>query len=243
MRKAMFLLITSAMIFSFVGCGSKTSATSETSSVTTDKVVAEKVEDKTELAELKATEENEKLNNDSSKDETKIQEPNEVATSRPEANASTNWEDYLDGNTWNLTAYAEALGYEWIPDPECEGLVMYKIVHNGNNFFCCYYCGVLYVFYGGGNGERWYISGMSPSRGDDIIVVSDGQEDTKVITKSAEFVASIFECLARDDADLTKLPIEHYDVCRSEGTAQYYDNGLIVYHDFGHVVESITCGN
>lgn len=236
MRKAMFLLISSALIFSLVGCGTDTSATSSSSSVTADEVVTEGTTDKTEVAELETTEENEKLNTESSNDETEVQESNQIVTSK-------DWRDYLDGDTWNLTAYAKALGYEWIPDLEREGVAMYKIVHNGNNFFCCYFNGLIYVLYGGSDGEPWYVSPITTSRGSGITVISDGQEELKVHLESIEEIASVFECIARPDADLSMLPIEYYTVVHNEGVAEYYDNGLIKYQDFGKAVEIINYGN
>lgn len=236
MRKAMILLISSALIFSSVGCGTDTSATSDSSSATTEEVVAENLTDTAEVDEPTATKENEKLNTESSNDETEIQESNQIA-------ASKDWRDYLDGDTWNLTAYAKALGYEWIPDLEREGVAMYKIVHNGNNFFCCYYNGHIYVLYGGSDGEPWYVSPITTSRGSGITVISDGQEELKVHLESIEEIASVFECIARPDADLSMLPIEYYTVVHNEGVAEYYDNGLIKYQNFGKPVEVIDYRN
>lgn len=243
MRKAMILLISSALIFSSVGCGTDTSATSDSSSATTEEVVAENLTDTAEVDEPTATEENEKLNNESSNDETEIQESNQIATSGTDTKGPVDWKDYLDGETWNLTAYAKALGYEWIPDLEREGVAMYKIVHNGNNYFCCYYSGRIYVLYGGSDGEPWYVSPMGTQRGSGITVISDGQEELKVHLESIEKIASVFECLAKPDADLSMLPIECYTVVHNEGVAEYYDNGLIKYQNFGKPVEVIDYRN
>lgn len=245
MKKAIFLLIMSATIFSFVGCGSNASATSGTSSVTTDKVVTEKVEDKVETVKPEATEENEKLNNElTSKDETEIQEPNEAATSRPETNASINWEDFLDGNTWNLTAYAEALGYTWMQDPEYITLVMYNIRHGDNNYFVTYFDSCVFVFLGTDHG-CWLTDGIITASGNfDILVASTAQDETYVPLETVEQIAGIFSYIAGDDVDLTKIPSHAaYTLKHTLEPAQYFNNGLIRQRELDEVVDYQFCGN
>lgn len=231
MRKAMILLISSALIFSSVGCGTDTSATSDSSSATTEEVVAENLTDTAEVVEPVATEENEKLNNESSNDETKTEEPKRDKS-------SVKWEDYFDGNAWDLTAYAEALGYEWLPDPEYdETLAMYKIVHSDGNYFCCYFHGVVFIFLVDNNGEAWHCHIGTPTGAtENLVIVSAGQEDVYVDEASyIERVAKLFDFVAQDDVDLTKIPDESYTVSHHEGTARYFDNGLIKQRELGDI--------
>lgn len=233
MRKAMFLLISSALIFSLVGCGTDTSATSDSSSATTEEVVAENLTDTAEVVEPAATEENEKLNNE------KTEEPKRDKS-------SVKWEDYFDGYTWDLTAYAKALGYEWLPDPEYEGTVaMYKIVHSDGNYFCCYLRGSVFVFLGDNNGETWHCAFSTPSGASkNFVIVSAGQEDVYLDEVSfIERVAKIFDFVAQDDVDLTKVPDESYSVSHHEGAARYFDNGLIKQREFGDTDGWEICHN
>ena len=248
MRKVMFLLISSALIFSLVGCGTDTSATSDSSSATTEEVVAENLTDTAEVVEPAATEENEKLNTESSNDENKIQGCEDVVTPGLEAKTSVNWEDYFDGSTWNLTAYAEALGYEWIPDPESQRIVMYKMVHDDGNYFCCYYCGSVFTFFGSNNGECWFTSGISTSTDSEgnISIISNGQEDMRISEiATIEEVATFFAYVAtvNEISDLAFIPNESYTLAHVEGIAHYYDNGLIKQREFGSVIESQICHN
>ena len=225
MRKAMILLISSALIFSSVGCGTDTSATSDSSSATTEEVVAENLTDTAEVVEPAATEENEKLNNE------KTEEPKRDKS-------SVKWEDYFDGNAWDLTAYAEALGYEWLPDPEYdETLAMYKIVHSDGNYFCCYFHGVVFIFLVDNNGEAWHCHIGTPTGAtENLVIVSAGQEDVYVDEASyIERVAKLFDFVAQDDVDLTKIPDESYTVSHHEGTARYFDNGLIKQRELGDI--------
>lgn len=239
MRKAMFLLISSALIFSLVGCGTDTSATSDSSSATTEEVVAENLTDTAEVAEPAATKENEKLNTESSNDETKTEESKRDKS-------SVKWEDYFDGYTWDLTAYAKALGYEWLPDPEYEGtLAMYKIVHSDGSYFCCYLRGTVFIFLGDNNGETWHCAFSTPSGASkNFVIVSAGQEDVYLDKASfIERVAKIFDFVAQDDVDLTKVPDESYSVSHHEGAARYFDNGLIKQREFGDIDGWEICHN
>lgn len=238
MKKLLVLLLSATTVFSLVACGKNASATSEVSN-TTNETVAEKP-DETEI-KLPTTEEPQPNN----EDESEVQEP-EVAPSTLEVATSVNWEDYLDDNTWNLTAYAEALGYEWLPDPEYQGIAMYKIVHSDGNYFVCYYSGVLFVFYGGNDGDCWYTTSIETIRGDEypIKVVSDGQEELNVFDESIkDRIAPVFAYVAGNNVDLTLLPNSSYTLVHCAGKAQYFDNGLIRQRDFGEAVERINCNN
>ncbi|MBR5621112.1 hypothetical protein IKW75_01345, partial [Candidatus Saccharibacteria bacterium] len=138
MKKLSFLLLLAVILFSLAGCGKDASATSGSSADAANEVAAAKPADSAEVVKTEPNEENtEQLNNETSKDETEIQESEEIVP-EPKETTFVNWEDYLDGNTWNLTAYAEALGYTWIPDPEYEGLVMYMVEHNGSKYYFTY---------------------------------------------------------------------------------------------------------
>ncbi len=243
MRKLSFLLLSAAMLFSLVGCGKDVSATSDSSSSTTNEVVMESSKGETEVIET-TEEENQQLNNGASEDETETQEPEETSSS-PEASAPVDYEDYFEGNTWNLTAYAEALGYEWIPDPEYEGAVMYAIENNGIKYFFCFRGNAYYVFYGDQDGRCWRAAG------DDTIdlefkkyaISSDGQATEDTAMEMIERVATVMAYFRYDDtADGFNIP-GHYLLNRLDGSVSYYANGMIRQRDFGEILESYVCNN
>ena len=242
MRKLSFLLLSAAMLFSLVGCGKDVSATSDSSSSTTNEVVMESPKGETEVIE--ATEEEiQQLNNEASEDETETQESEEISSS-PEASAPVDYEDYFEGNTWNLTAYAEALGYEWIPDPEYEGAVMYAIENNGIKYFFCFRRNGYYVFYGDQDGRCWRVAGS----GIDLefrkyTICGEGQAEEETSMEMIERIAAVMAYFKYDDAaDGTHIP-GHYALDLFDGTVSYYDNGMIRQRDFGNVIESQMYSN
>ncbi len=241
MRKLSFLLLSAAMLFSLVGCGKDVSATSDSSSSTTNEVVMESSKGETEVIET-TEEEIQQLNNEASEDETETQEPEEIVP-ESEAPVFVNWEDYLDGNTWDLTAYAEALGYTWIPDPEYDGLVMYMIEHDGSRYYFTYMQGVFAVFCGDAQGRCWSTSSIGIASEHDYVVKSNGQEDQEIYVGALRNMVDAIEFIASDEVDLKLIPNFAYTLYLSDGEASYYSNGMIRQREFGENIQVEQCNN
>ena len=243
MKKLSFLLLLAVILFSLAGCGKDASATSGSSADAANEVAAAKPADSAEVVKTEPNEENtEQLNNETSKDETEIQESEEIVP-EPKETTFVNWEDYLDGNTWNLTAYAEALGYTWIPDPEYEGLVMYMVEHNGSKYYFTYMQGVFVVFCGDNQGRCWSTTPIEINSEHDYVVKSNGQIDQEIYVGSLREMVDAIEFVASEDADLRFLPNFSYSLCLYDGSPSYYPNGMIVKKNFGSIIQSEICNN
>lgn len=239
MKKFLVLLLSATTVFSLVACGKNASATSEVSN-TTNETVAEKP-DETEI-KLPTTEESQ-LNNEANEGETEDQEPEE--SSSPEVSTQIDFEDYFEGNTWNLTAYAEALGYEWIPDPEYEGVAaMYAIENNGIKYFFYFRRNSYSVFYSDMDGRCWSVGGDSTI---DLefcrySISLKGQALEETTMEMIERVSTILQYLKYEDADGQHIP-GHNVVSLYDGAVSYYENGMIRQRDFGEVIESRIVDN
>lgn len=236
MKKLLVLLLSATITFSLVACGNNTSATSEVFNTT-----SETVAEKTNEAEVKlpTTTEEPQLNNEANEGETEDQEPEE--SSSPEASTQVDFEDYFEGNTWNLTAYAEALGYEWIPDPEYDGLIMYAIENNGVKYFFCFRRNAYYVFFQEGD-SCWRAVGTVDLEFCRYTISSKGQLDEETTLEMIERVAEVMSYVKSSSFDKTGIP-GHYALDRYDTTASYYDNGMIRQRDFGDVAETVLYTN
>lgn len=239
MKKILVLLLSATTVFSLVACGKNASATSEVSN-TTNETVAEK----TNEAEVKLpTTEESQLNNEANEGETEDQEPEE--SSSPEASTQVDFEDYFEGNTWNLTAYAEALGYEWIPDPEYDGLIMYAIENNGVKYFFCFRRNTYHVFYADADGKCWEIGGDETMDFEfrKYAISSNGQATEDTTMEMIERVSDVMSCLKYNDINGTPSFPGFYVLTLYDGSASYYENGMIKQRDFGNIVETTTSNN
>lgn len=232
MKKLLVLLLSATILFSLVACGENTSATSGVSS-TTNEVVLEKAEEPE--ASLPASEEIQ-LNNDSNEVETEIQEPEKSSTN---AFWQIDYEDYFEGNTWDLTAYAEDLGYEWLPDPEFEGLIMYTTENNGIKYFFCFRRCAYYIFFYDGISCWRLIGDSSISLAfRECAISGKGQMTEDVPRELIERIAEVMVYLKSSDFDKTGVP-GHYVADRYDNIIPTYcDNGMIRQREFGEVTES-----
>ncbi len=239
MKKTLICFLSAIIVFSLVACGkNNASATSEVSD-TTNETVAEKTNEAE--VELPTTESQPK--DEANEGETEIQEPE--PPSSPETSTQVDFEDYFEGNTWNLTAYAEALGYEWIPDPEYEGVAaMYAIENNGIKYFFYFRRNSYSVFYSDMDGRCWSVGGDNTINLEfcRYSISLKGQALEETTMEMIERVSTILQYLRYEDADGQHIP-GHNVVSLYDGTVSYYENGMIRQRDLGEIIESRIVDN
>ena len=155
---------------------------------------------------------------------------------------AVNYEDYMNGKNFDLTAYAEALGYTRLESPEDEGIVMYAIERDGDKYFFAFLSGTPYIFIDKKDGFVYKtVPNSTVVNPDDVIIVSKGQENQGTSTESLRHItAPMFHLSTADPITVDYLP-GFTVIAKRDGSAQYYENGLIKYKAIGKVVESIPC--
>lgn len=167
------------------------------------------------------------------------------AAAEPETATSSgpvDWHNYLSGNTFDLTAYATALGYTWIPDPEWEGLAMYAISRNGIRYFYCYHSDIVSVYWEDKDGSCWAIGGVTCSGVNAYTIKSQGQNDIDTSEGMLATIVSGMYHLKTDDPLVEYLIFPEdklgYSLVKCAGQASYYPNGMIKQRNFGEIIES-----
>lgn len=246
--KKMIIVILS-VIFTTTLC---TACGSPKASAEASNVIREVKEEAQDIAEEMAAEDTEITEvaeiAESATEATEVTEVTEVAemaestevVAAPATTAANNvdYHDYLNGNTFDLTAYAEAMGYTWIPDPEWEGLAMYAIENNGIRYFLCYQSNRFCVLFGDQNGKCWATSGITASGEHEYTIKSKGQDDTESNLATIELLANCFAFMRDADLhspeDVMNIPATNsFSLRQYDGALSYYPNGMIKQREFG----------
>lgn len=155
---------------------------------------------------------------------------------------AVNYEDYMNGKNFDLTAYAEALGYTRLESPEDEGIVMYAIERDGDKYFYAFSSSTASLFIDKGDGFTYRtVPDTSIVNPADVVVVSKGQNNQTTSSRGLKYITEPMTHLATADTiTLDYLPGFSL-IGKFSGSAQYYSNGLIKYDKLGSPVESIPC--
>ncbi len=151
-------------------------------------------------------------------------------------------DDYIKDGRFDLTAYAEALGYTRLENPESPGAVMYAIERDGGKYFFVFSSSTAIVYADIGDG---YIYRTSPNTTSvkpvDIVIASMGQADQGTSWRGFEYLVVPLEHLAKADS----VSINYFPgfslITKYEGPVQYYPNGMIKYKEAKKDIETIEC--
>ena len=149
-------------------------------------------------------------------------------------------EDFIQGKNFDLTGYAEALGFTRLDDPD--GGVMYAIKNGNTKCFFTYDENQIITWFDCGDGYVYQTDPIgcevSPA---DYDVVSRGQENKTVSTKGLERIVNALTCLSlTEDIKMDSLS-GFRAVFKVQGPAKYYSNGLIKAREVGqNIVETIS---
>lgn len=254
MKKSFMLyLIAMLAMLTMAACGSKT-ATAESvkpeAAAIADTATTEMANSADKAAEAEsAAEQKDKAEPEIEGTATEAKAEAEAAAEATTTNdpVAVDWHNYLNGNVFDLTAYAEALGYTWIPDPEWEGLAMYAIEHNGIRYFLCFHSDILSICFGDQEGGCWYSSGINGVGVVEYIVKSRGQEDAETSLGNIECLGNCFAYMRNTDLkgpeDVMGIPSPvSFSLQKYEGVASYYPNGMIKQREFGKAIDGATLG-
>ena len=248
MKRIIVFGLSIMLTISMIGCGKNASATSnESSDLDVQSRQEDEIDENVAEGDEEAVEESE--SNEVAPTEETASTPEDIDLSAAETttNASTNWEDYMDGNVFDLTSYAEAIGYTWVPDPEYDSLAMYYIDNGGIRYFFCYSGGLISIYFGDEQGRCCHTSGIRNGAFEhiDYVVVSKGQPDIEVSMENMLLIASTLNYLASPGANILEIPGCVYGYAVRGGTVSYFPNGMIRQRDFANydIVEEYACTN
>ncbi len=149
-------------------------------------------------------------------------------------------EDYINGNTFDLTAYAEALGYTRLEDPQ--GGVLYAMKNGNVKCFFTYDSNNMIAWFDCGDGFTYKAGPLECSTEPIYTIKSKGQED-RTISKSEglDEISSFLAYIATSDSpSLDRLPSFKH-VTKYSGSAEYYTDGLMNVRSKGQKVDDISC--
>ena len=227
MKKVIVILLVMMLLFSMTACGAAKNASAaspQSAPVETETIVEDQQNDLDDATEVEEV--------------VDIDEVSDASTATP---STVDYQDYFVDGQFDLTGFAEALGYTWVPDPEWDGLAMYRINNGGTDYYLCVHSGVGDMLYGDSEGHPWIV-GHLLCRGDrTIAVLSKGQDVQYVSSETLPAMVEWFTYMANQQCDVFNLPWPvDYCVEMREGTASYYDNGMIKQREFGEKIEGYS---
>ncbi len=155
---------------------------------------------------------------------------------------AVNYEDYMNGKNFDLTAYAEALGYTRLESPEDEGFSLYAIERDGDKYFYAFAASTAYLFADRGDGYIYAtVAETSIVNPAEVTIISKGQKDQTTSMRGLKYVTEPLKHLATADVISFDYLPGFAMITKYYGPAQYYSNGLIKYNETGSFVETILC--
>ena len=183
------------------------------------------------------------LNNgkaDDGKSNTKTANSDFEPTISVEQRKAVKAEDYIQGKNFDLTGYAEALGYTRLEDPQ--GGVLYAMKNGNVKCFFTYDSNNMIAWFDCGDGFTYKAGPLECSTEPIYTIKSKGQED-RTISKSEglDEISSFLAYIATSDSpSLDRLPSFKH-VTKYSGSAEYYTDGLMNVRSKGQKVDDISC--
>lgn len=178
---------------------------------------------------------------DDSKSDTKTSNSDFEPTISLEQRKAVKAEDFIQGKNFDLTGYAEALGFTRLDDPD--GGVIYAIKNGNTKCFFTYDENQIITWFDCGDGYVYQTSPEGcPAQPEDYTVLSRGQSDRKISKSGLDKITSFMLHIATtNELKMSYLP-GFSSVIKLASSASYYPNGLIKVREIKDVVEeTISC--
>ena len=222
-KSIVVIVLSLSLIIVVAGCGCQNNSNDDNSNSTTQE-----------------TNSSNTSQSDDSKASTKTANSDFEPTISLEQRKAVKAEDFIQGKNFDLTGYAEALGFTRLDDPD--GGVMYAIKNGNTKCFFTYDENQIITWFDCEDGYVYQTDPIgcevSPA---DYDVVSRGQENKTVSTKGLERIVNALTCLSlTEDIKMDSLS-GFRAVFKVQGPAKYYSNGLIKAREVGqNIVETIS---
>ena len=147
------------------------------------------------------------------------------------------YHNFINGTTFNLTAYAEALGCRRVQDPEYPKLIMYVVSRPTISYYFLHGAGTINIYFGDSQNRCWCVSGISSYNTDkNYTIKSEGQDDFVVNQEILDAIGkTLYHLVTADPVDLFALPSQSsYAIERREGNLNYYPGGMINEREWGY---------
>jgi len=222
-KSIVVIVLSLSLIIVVAGCGCQNNSNDDNSNSTTQE-----------------TNSSNTSQSDDSKSSTKTANSDFEPTISLEQRKAVKAEDYINGNTFDLTAYAEALGFTRLDDPD--GGVIYAIKNGNMKCFFTYDSNNMIAWFDCGDGFTYKANplplSVSPA---DYNVLSKEQDDRAISKNGLDEIISFISYIATcDEIDVSKLPVFGL-VTKYSGPAEYHPNGLMKVRNKGQKVETIIC--
>lgn len=146
------------------------------------------------------------------------------------------YHNFINGTTFDLTAYAEALGCRRVQDPNYPEMVMYAISNHGITYFFIHAQSLIQIYFGDKHDKCWQVGGITTYNAEKQYVVSSiGQSNYEVSSEIVDAIGTILNYLATTESvNLFMLPSPtSYNIDRREGQLNYYSTGAINRMEWG----------
>ncbi len=223
-KRIAVVVLSLSLIIVFAGCGCQNNSNENNSNSTTQ--------------DTKSTNTSQ---SDDSKSSTKTANSDFEPTISLEQRKAVKTEDYINGNTFDLTDYAEALGFTHLTDPSYPEIAFYAIKRG--NTYCLFSYGdpnLMVAWFDNGDGCVYRTSAESIATNSEYTITSKNQKDRKISREGIERIEKAMRNISTDEEiDMQDLQgFTHVE--KHTGPAAYLENGLLKVREIGGIVESFS---
>lgn len=218
------IVLSLSLIIVLAGCGCQNNSNEDNSNSTTQE-----------------TNSSNTSQSDDSKSSTKNANSDFEPTISLEQRKAVKAEDFIQGKNFDLTGYAEALGFTRLDDPD--GGVIYAIKNGNMKCFFTYDSNNMIAWFDCGDGFTYKADpeecSVSPA---DYNIMSKGQEDRTISKKGGvdRIISFLTYIATTNEINIGSLPAFGL-VTKYSGSAEYHPNGLMKVRNKGQKVETIIC--